>query len=77
MIPITALGPLEDRRPRIRLICPLKSSATSPAQRILTDTLNGSKSKGVYRPTDLSFGIIQRIFITDISSLAPQRTAAV
>ena len=72
MIPSTALGPLEDRRPWIRLICPF-----SPAQRILTDTLNGSKSTGVYRPTDLSLGIIQRIFVTSISSLAPQRTAAV
>ena len=76
MISSAALGPLEDRRPRIRLICPLKSSDGEGAHLSCSTDLNGSKSTGVYRPTDLSLGIIQRIFVTDISSLAPQRTAA-
>ena len=43
-------------------------------QRILTDTLNGSK--GVYRPTDLSIGVTQWIYVAWLHNGHNQQTAA-
>ena len=50
------------------------ASAVRRLQRILTDTLNGSK--GVYRSTDLYQGIMQRIYVTWLHNGHIQRTAA-